>query len=69
MAEAEAEAPVPEIKVGKYSRNRSIMSVTNNPFEAAALLDGLHVEVLTDAVLLEDSKFTEVILTPLKAIR
>ncbi len=56
-------------KVGKYSRNRSIMAVTDNPFEVAALMDGLHVEVLTDAVLADDKKFGEEVIGPLKAIR
>lgn len=55
--------------VGRYSRNRSIMSITNNPFEAAAASTDLQVEVLTDAVLVADASFEEVILGPLRAIR
>ena len=66
MAEEET---VPVAKVGKYSRNRSIMAVTDNPFEVAALMDGLHVEVLTDAVLADDGKFGEEVFNPIKAIR
>jgi len=66
---AEADAATGPAKLAKYSRNRSILAVTENPFEAAALLDGLNVEVLSDAVLIEDIKFTEVILSPLKEIR
>lgn len=71
MAEvvAEVDASAVPAKLGKYSRNRSILAVTENPFEAAALLDGLNVEVLTDAVLVEDAKFTEAILSTLKEIR
>jgi len=63
------EGAAPAAKVGKYSRNRSIMAVTDNPFEVAALMDGLHVEVLTDAVLADDKKFGEEVIGPLKAIR
>eukprot|EP01032_Pedospumella_encystans_P009954 gene9954-11670_t len=44
------------------------MAVTDNPFEVAALMDGLHVEVLTDAVLADDGKFGEELFGPIKAI-
>lgn len=71
MAEVEVEVDTSAApaKLGKYSRNRSILAVTENPFEAAALLDGLNVEVLTDAVLVEEAKFADAILNPLKEIR
>lgn len=55
--------------VGRYSRNRSIMSLTNNPFEAAAASVDLNVEVLTDAVLITEDAFEDIILGPLKTTR
>lgn len=57
------------VKVGRYSRNRSIMSITNNPFQAAAASDELKVEVLTDAVLITDTDFNDLIIGPLKTTR
>ena len=55
--------------VGRYSRNRSIMSVTNNPLEAAAASADLNVEVLTDAVLISEDVFKDTILAPLEAAK
>jgi hypothetical protein len=66
---AEEETAVAPVKVGKYSRNRSIMSMTNNPFEAAAASADLHVEVLTDATLISEDDFRDIILGPLKTTR
>jgi hypothetical protein len=63
------EAPAVPVKVGKYSRNRSIMSMTNNPFEAAAASADLHVEVLTDAVLISEDDFRDIIMGPMKITR
>lgn len=63
------EASGGKAKVGRYSRNRSIMSITNNPFQAAAASDDLKVEVLTDAVLISDSDFNDLIMGPLKTTR
>jgi hypothetical protein len=55
------------VKVERYSRNRSIMAITNNPFELAAQMDGnLHVEILADASPISESDFQTVILDPIK---
>lgn len=56
-------------KVGRYSRNRSIMKVTDDPLLAAAASADLKVEVLNDAVLISEDSFNTQIISVLKAIR
>jgi hypothetical protein len=56
-------------KLGKYSRNRSILVVTSDPFAAAAASADLTVEVLTDAIQISQQDFNDNIIGPLKATR